>query len=165
MNFVYSQRLFELLDQEIYFYRKTVNYKVPRNPDLGNEAAKVQREEQRKIDEAEQLTEDEIAEKELLMTQGFTNWTKRDFSHFIRANEKWGRDDIENISKDVEGKTPEEVIEYSQVFWERCQELNDIERIMKQIERGESKIHRRASIKRALDIKVRGLNRFFLLFH
>lgn len=55
----------------------------------------------------------------------------------------------------MEGKTPEEVIEYSTVFWERCHELQDIERIMAQIERGETKIQRRQSIKKALDQKVR----------
>ncbi|OWR46917.1 Chromatin-remodeling complex ATPase chain Iswi [Danaus plexippus plexippus] len=85
---------------------------------------------------------------------GFTNWTKRDFNQFIKANEKYGRDDIENIAKDVEGKTPEEVMEYSAVFWERCHELQDIDRIMGQIERGEAKIQRRASIKKALDAKM-----------
>lgn len=52
------------------------------------------------------------------------------------------------------GKTPEEVMEYSAVFWERCHELTDIDRIMAQIERGEGKIQRRASIKRALDSKM-----------
>lgn len=52
------------------------------------------------------------------------------------------------------GKTPEEVMEYSAVFWERCHELQDIDRIMAQIERGEAKIQRRASIKRALDAKM-----------
>jgi len=52
------------------------------------------------------------------------------------------------------GKTAEEVREYSAVFWERCNEFQDIDRIMGQIERGESKIQRRASIKRALDAKV-----------
>lgn len=41
--------------------------------------------------------------------QGFTNWSKRDFNQFIKANEKYGRDDLESISRDVEGKTPEEV--------------------------------------------------------
>ena len=86
--------------------------------------------------------------------QGFTNWSKRDFQQFIKANEKYGRDDIESISKEVEGKTAEEVMEYSSVFWERCNELQDIERIMAQIERGETKIQRRISIKRALDAKV-----------
>lgn len=45
--------------------------------------------------------------------QGFTIWSKRDFNQFIKANEKWGRDDIENIAREVEGKTPEEVMEYS----------------------------------------------------
>lgn len=49
----------------------------------------------------------------LIVAQGFTNWNKRDFNQFIKANEKWGRDDIENIAREVEGKTPEEVIEYS----------------------------------------------------
>uniref|UniRef100_U5EY61 Putative chromatin remodeling complex swi/snf component swi2 n=1 Tax=Corethrella appendiculata TaxID=1370023 RepID=U5EY61_9DIPT len=150
----FPPRLFELLDQEIYHYRKTVNYKVPKNPELGPEATKVQREEQRKIDEADQLTEEEVSEKESLLTQGFTTWTKRDFNQFIKANEKYGRDDIENIAKEVEGKTPEEVMEYSAVFWERCHELQDIERVMAQIERGEAKIQRRASIKKALDGKM-----------
>lgn len=118
------------------------------------EATKVQREEQRKIDEADPLSDEELLEKESLLTQGFTNWNKRDFNQFIKANEKFGRDDIENIAKEVEGKTPEEVMEYSAVFWERCHELQDIERLMAQIERGEAKIQRRASIKKALDSKM-----------
>lgn len=49
---------------------------------------------------------------------GFTNWTKRDFNQFIKANEKYGRDDIDNIARDVEGKTPEEVtlLKYKIIF-------------------------------------------------
>jgi len=45
-------------------------------------------------------------------------------------------------------------MEYTSVFWERCSELQDIERIVAQIERGEAKIQRRVSIKKALDAKV-----------
>lgn len=150
----FPPRLFELLDQEIYYFRKTVGYKVPKNPELGSDASRIQKEEQRKIDDAQPLTEEEVIEKEKLLTQGFTNWTKRDFNQFIKANEKFGRDDIDNISKEVEGKTAEEVLEYSQVFWERCHELQDIDRIMAQIDRGEAKIQRRASIKKALDAKM-----------
>jgi SWI/SNF-related matrix-associated actin-dependent regulator of chromatin subfamily A member 5 len=66
-------RLFELLDQEIYHYRKSVNYKVPLNPDLGSDAKKVQREEQRKIDEAEELTPEEQEEKEALLHEVSAN--------------------------------------------------------------------------------------------
>merc|ERR1712130_840795 len=65
----YPPRLFELLDQEIYHYRQTVGYKVPLNPDLGVEAKKTQKEEQRKIDDAEELTEDEQNEKEDLLKE------------------------------------------------------------------------------------------------
>lgn len=149
----FPPRLFELLEKEILYYRKTIGYKVPRNPDIPNPAV-AQREEQKKIDTAEPLTPEETEEKEKLLTQGFTNWTKRDFNQFIKANEKYGRDDIDNIAREVEGKSPEEVMEYSAVFWERCNELQDIEKIMAQIERGEARIQRRISIKKALDAKI-----------
>merc|ERR1712012_272063 len=150
----FPPRLFELLDQEIYHYRQSVGYRVPLNPDLGPDAKKIQKEEQRKIDEADELTEEEQDEKEDLLTQGFTNWSKRDFNQFIRLHEKYGRDDIDSISKEIEGKTPEEVVEYSKVFWERCQELQDIDRLMAQIEKGEAKIQRRALIRKALGAKI-----------
>jgi len=150
----FPPRLFELLDREIYHYRKTVSYKVPRNPDLGADASKIQKEEQKKIDESEPLTEEEIAEKEELLIQGFTNWTRRDFNQFIKANEKYGRDDLENIAKEVEGKTPEEVEAYADVFWDRYQDLTDADRIIAQIEKGEQRIQRRQDIKRALETKM-----------
>ena len=37
----FPARLFELLDNEIYFYRQTVGYRVPLNTDLGADAKKV----------------------------------------------------------------------------------------------------------------------------
>lgn len=151
----FPPRLFELLDREIYAYRKSIGYKAVRDPDLEEQEGKrQQQEEQKKIDEAESLNEDEQYEKEQLLQQGFCNWTKRDFNQFIKANEKYGRDDLDSICRDVEGKTPEEVMAYARVFWDRCHELTDVERIMSQIERGETKIHRRISIKKALDTKV-----------
>lgn len=42
---------------------------VPKNPELGADAARIQKEEQKKIDEAQLLTEEEQAEKELLLTK------------------------------------------------------------------------------------------------
>merc|ERR1712113_983715 len=77
--------------------------------------------------------------KEELLKEGFSNWSKRDFNQFIRLNEKYGREDV---------------IEYSKAFWERCGELQDSERIMAQIEKGEARIQRRALIKKALDAKI-----------
>ena len=147
--------LFELLDKEIYAFRKSIGYKAVKELELEpDEAKKQQAEEQRKIDEAEPLTEEEQLEKENLLTMGFDSWSKRDFSQFIKANEKYGRDDLDNISREVEGKTPKEVVEYAKTFWERYNELQDIERILAQIEKGENKIQRRISIKKALDAKM-----------
>ena len=40
------------------------------------------------------------------------------------------------------------------MFWERCNELTDIDKIMAQIDRGEAKIQRRISIKKAMEAKV-----------
>ena len=51
---------------------------------------------------------------------------------------------------------PEEVRAYAAVFWERKEEITDIEKLMAQIERGEGKIQRRISIKKALEAKVSG---------
>ncbi|XP_010859714.1 PREDICTED: probable global transcription activator SNF2L1 [Bison bison bison] len=64
----FPPRLFELLEKEILYYRKTIGYKVPRNPDIPNPAV-AQREEQKKIDGAEPLTPEETEEKEKLLTQ------------------------------------------------------------------------------------------------
>ena len=64
----YPPRLFEILDQEIYYYRKSLGYKVPVNPDLPD-AAEVQKEEQEKIDNSEPLSEELVKEKEDLLQQ------------------------------------------------------------------------------------------------
>ena len=57
------------MDKEIYFYRKSVSYKVPKNPEFLQEAARIQKEEQKKIDESEPVTEEELEERDQLLTQ------------------------------------------------------------------------------------------------
>ena len=47
-----------------------------------------------------------------------------------------------------------QVKEYSKVFWERKDELQDHDRIMNIIEKGEQKIQRKKDIRRALDEKM-----------
>jgi len=42
---------------------------VPRNPELGNDAERIRKEEQTKIDESEVLNDEENAEKEDLLKQ------------------------------------------------------------------------------------------------
>lgn len=46
-----------------------VSKQVPKNSELGADAAKIQKEEQKKIDESQPLSEEEQAEKEVLLTK------------------------------------------------------------------------------------------------
>lgn len=71
----YPRRLFDILEQEIHYYRKSLMYTVPLKPELGANASKVQREEQKKIDESTPLSEEALAEKEVLLTQGKITFT------------------------------------------------------------------------------------------
>jgi SWI/SNF-related matrix-associated actin-dependent regulator of chromatin subfamily A member 5 len=123
----YPPELKELHDKETLYFRKEIGYKVPLSEgddDDLEEREQRQIEEQQEIDEAVALTEEEIQEKEELSTQGFANWQRRDFHHFIRANEKYGRDKYAEIAEEIGTKTSKEVKEYSKVFWERYEEID-----------------------------------------
>uniref|UniRef100_A0A0D9V108 Chromatin-remodeling complex ATPase n=1 Tax=Leersia perrieri TaxID=77586 RepID=A0A0D9V108_9ORYZ len=105
-------------------------------------------------DQVDNLTPEEQEEKEQLLEEGFASWTRRDFNTFIRACEKYGRNDIKSIASEMEGKTEEEVQRYAKVFKERYKELTDYDRIIKNIERGEARISRKDEIMRAIGKKL-----------
>lgn len=56
--------------------------------------------------------------------QGFSTWSRKDFNTYIRACEKYGRNDVKGIASEMEGKSEDEVERYSKVFQERYKELN-----------------------------------------
>ncbi|XP_010524758.1 PREDICTED: ISWI chromatin-remodeling complex ATPase CHR11-like [Tarenaya hassleriana] len=110
------------------------------------------------VDEPEEggdpLTAEEVEEKERLLEEGFSTWSRRDFNTFLRACEKYGRNDIKSIATEMEGKTEEEVERYAKAFKERYKELNDYDRIIKNIERGEARISRKDEIMKAIGKKL-----------
>ena len=53
----------------------------------------------------------------------------------LQAIEKYGRTELENIAKEVDSKSFEEVKAYSEKFWDRFDELQDSEKILNQIEK------------------------------
>lgn len=105
-------------------------------------------------DDPQPLSVEEETEKHELLNQGFTNWSRKDFNAFVRACEKYGREAVPQIAAEIEGKTLDEVQKYSEVFWKRYQELNDWEKVMKNIERGEFKIQRQSDIMNAVAMKL-----------
>ncbi|XP_063940291.1 ISWI chromatin-remodeling complex ATPase CHR11-like [Daucus carota subsp. sativus] len=143
-QFFNSQRLAELYEKE-FRYLVQANHRNHTKDSMD-------------IDEAEgggdPLTAEEQEEREQLLDEGFSTWTKRDFNTFIRACEKYGRNDVKAIASEMEGKTDEEVQRYAEVFKERYKELNDYDRIIKDIERGEVRISRKDEIMKAIGKKM-----------
>ncbi|KAJ0035175.1 hypothetical protein Pint_24589 [Pistacia integerrima] len=143
-QFFNTQRLSELYEKEVRYLMQTHQ--------------KNQLKDTIDVDEPEEggdpLTAEELEEKERLLEEGFSSWSRRDFNTFIRACEKYGRNDIKSIALEMEGKTEEEVERYAKVFKERYKELNDYDRIIKNIERGEARISRKDEIMKAIGKKL-----------
>ncbi|CAE7161832.1 unnamed protein product [Rhizoctonia solani] len=124
-----------LQEREAAAWKKSQNYKVPlrelvdetETPEMLEEE---RRQEQEAIDNAQPLTEEELAEKEALQDKGFGSWTKRYFQQYARGAGGHGSSDWEGIASKMDGKSAREVKEYARVFWSRYNKLADAERIM-----------------------------------
>lgn len=141
----YPPRLRDLQDRETAFYRKEIGYKIPL-PD-GDAETLSEREaeralDQQEIDNATPLTEEEKAEKEELSTQGFGNWSRRDFQQFVNGSGKYGRHDYNGIAHEIDSKTASEIKAYAKVFWQRYTEVADYNKSIKVIEDGEERMRK-----------------------
>mmetsp|Transcript_39745 Transcript_39745/g.128643 ORF Transcript_39745/g.128643 Transcript_39745/m.128643 type:complete len:827 (+) Transcript_39745:2-2482(+) len=108
----------------------------------------------------EKPSPEEIAEKkelEELEAAGFKDWTRNDYSRFIKSAEKNGRDKLEDITEDLLGtKTLEEVRIYSEAFWRLGPtHIGDWEKVSKKIEEGEKKIAEKYEMAQLLASKVK----------
>ncbi|XP_073053398.1 ISWI chromatin-remodeling complex ATPase CHR17-like [Primulina eburnea] len=145
-QFFNTQRLSDLYEKEVRCLMARQRHQVKDTIEMDE-----------RDDVGEPLTAEEQEEKERLLEEGFSSWSRRDFNAFIRACEKYGRNDILSIASEMEGKTEEEVERYAKVFKERYKELNDYDKIIKSIERGEARISRKDEIMKAIAKK---LNRY-----
>ncbi|CAO3579030.1 unnamed protein product [Absidia cylindrospora] len=155
-------RMLELNLQETRYIRKTAGYRIPAVPENGNPEMKASLESERKLEQekiknAQPLTEEEEEERKSLYAGGFTNWSKKDFSAFVNACAKFGRTNIKLIASDIDGKTLDEVEQYAKTFWERYEELNDYEKHIGKIEKGESELEKQGEIQAQLSEKIKPL--------
>ncbi|KAM7488199.1 hypothetical protein LguiB_025683 [Lonicera macranthoides] len=142
-QFFNTQRLSELYEKEVRYLMQAHQKNQKDTIDVGEPE-----------DLEDPLTAEEQEEKERLLEEGFSTWTRKDFSTFIRACEKCGRNNVKGIAAEMEGKTEEEVERYAEVFKRRYKELNDYDRIIKNIERGEARISRKDEIMKAIGKKL-----------
>lgn len=141
----YPERLKDLQERETAYYRKEIGYKVPLSD--GDEDTLAEREadrdlEQRVIDDATPLTEEEQAEKAELASHGFEEWNRRDFQQFINGSHYYGRSNYEGIASHCQNKNAAEVKQYAKVFWQRYKEIADWQKHIKHIEEGEEKLRK-----------------------
>ncbi|CAA6663463.1 unnamed protein product [Spirodela intermedia] len=144
-QFFNTQRLSELYEKEVRYLMLTHQKNQLKDTIADGDESE---------DVGEPLTAAEQEEKERLLEEGFSTWTRRDFNTFIRACEKYGRNDVKSISSEMDGKSEEEVERYAKAFKERYKELNDYDRIIKNIERGEARISRKDEIMKAIGKKM-----------
>lgn len=140
----FPKRLKELQDKEMAYYRKQIGFKFSSadmtNLEEGETKESKRKKENQIIENAVPLTAEEIEEKEEIIRNGFSNWSKRDLTNFIHQAAKYGRDNYTQIAQDMDGKTPKEVEAYSKVFWEKYKEIDGWERYLAQIEAGEERL-------------------------
>lgn len=103
------------------------------------------------------LNSEEAQLKARLHGEGFPDWNKNDFRAFCAALERYGRYDFANVSRDVTsetGKTEKEVQRYFVAFWTNHRRIQDYQRVIEKIERGEKKILRLRKTRDAIQEKI-----------
>ena len=148
-QFFDTRRLEELREIEMRnFERRKAIYDRRYAPDEEKE------ELEKTLESAPGLTDEEMEEKERLLTEGFTQWTRKDLMNFVRGLEDAGRSNLNEVATYVEGKTTKEVAQYAKSFFERYDEIKEWEKLMRRIEAGEAKLARRLALDAALARKI-----------
>jgi len=101
------------------------------------------------IDNARTLLDKDLAQEKIeLLDEGFGNWSRSQYFHFVKAAAKFGRDDIASIAADMD-MSEEAVAAYGAAFWEYGPtelKKDEWERVSSSIERGEKKIAKRRKL-------------------
>ncbi|KAF2193696.1 hypothetical protein K469DRAFT_712478 [Zopfia rhizophila CBS 207.26] len=153
----FPENLQELQDKETAWYRKENNIKapLPDGPDEDIETRQADQElMQQEIDNAQPLTEEEKEEKEKLIAKGFPEWNKRDFQQFLNGSAKYGRQNYEGISEEVDGKNATEIEAYAKVFWKKYKSLDNWQKYINVVEEGEARVRHSEEKRRLLKQKI-----------
>ncbi|KAI9860425.1 MAG: hypothetical protein M1813_006083 [Trichoglossum hirsutum] len=148
----------DLQERETAYFRKEIGYKVPLpegDEDLSEREAERDL-EQKEIDDATPLTEEEQDKKAALAEQGFLNWNRRDFQQFINGSARHGRSNYALIAEEVDSKDEKEVKLYAKAFWSRYTEITDFPKYIATIEAGEEKArkisHQRKMLRKKMEM-------------
>eukprot|EP00978_Attheya_sp_CCMP212_P007132 scaffold16597_cov49-Attheya_sp.AAC.1 len=98
------------------------------------------------INKRRTLLPDDLGQEKLdLLAEGFGNWTRSQYFHFVKAAAKFGRDDLVSIAADMELPL-DAVTSYSQAFWKYAPtelKKDEWDRVISNVEKGEQKISKK----------------------
>lgn len=128
----------------LFAVRKFKSYEFPEYQFYPQEFYELQKKEEEVFNQYEELSEEDKAYKEKLLSQGF-DWTKKDFKMFLSALEQY-YDNVPKIEEALPHKT--DVKRYYEVFMERYNELSDVEKIKNLLERAKLKNEKKLVLKK-----------------
>jgi SWI/SNF-related matrix-associated actin-dependent regulator of chromatin subfamily A member 5 len=103
------------------------------------------------------LSQEDEEEKQRLLSEGFPDWSRKEFKTFCTALERHGRYDFEAICRDVTnetGKDRADIQRYYVAFFTNYTRIKEWPKIIEKMERGEKKILRLRQIRDAIQEKV-----------
>jgi len=98
--------------------------------------------ENRENDDVLEFTSEDQKEYNKLLDNPFGDWTRKDYNMFVAASAKFGRNNIDQIARDT-GLAVDEVKAYHKKFWNEYFKIENVDQIIKKIERGEEEIVKR----------------------
>ena len=104
------------------------------------------------------LLSDEVTEeKKELLEEGFLDWSRINYTSFIKASAKYGRSDTAKIASEV-GKSEQQIIEYSNAFWGEVGKIrfseHEYNRVNNLVAKGEKKLADIKALRRGVKIFV-----------
>ncbi|GMH46812.1 hypothetical protein TrLO_g5455 [Triparma laevis f. longispina] len=95
-------------------------------------------------------------EKRTLIAEGFKGWSRSNYSAFVRASAKFGRDQYERVAAEV-GKSEAEIKAYSVAFWDpevgaKRLAPKEWERVSNAITKGEDKLQQVISMENSTNL-------------
>jgi SWI/SNF-related matrix-associated actin-dependent regulator of chromatin subfamily A member 5 len=101
------------------------------------------------VEQQRSLLDKSLAQEKIeLLDEGYGEWTRSQYFHFVKAAAKFGRDDVASIAADMD-MSEEAVSEYSDAFWlygPTELKKDEWERVSSSIERGEKKLAKRQKL-------------------
>uniref|UniRef100_A0A7S2V7T2 Chromatin-remodeling complex ATPase chain n=1 Tax=Entomoneis paludosa TaxID=265537 RepID=A0A7S2V7T2_9STRA len=103
------------------------------------------------------LSEERRKEKEKLLAEGFSNWSRQEYNAFWKSCQRYGRQALEKIALEV-GKSEADVKTYADAFWGELGQTriskSEYENKVKAIEKGEKKINELRKLERGTRVFV-----------